>query len=55
MWPCHNDTAKTAQAFGEFGYTIETGFAAFEPFVRFAHINVRAFETRDSIAQVQAL
>lgn len=33
--------AGTFQAFGELGYTIETGAASFEPFINLAHVNVR--------------
>ena len=33
--------AGTFQAFGEFGYTLETGFASFEPFANLAYVNLR--------------
>jgi outer membrane autotransporter protein len=37
-----NYGAGTMQAFGELGYTIETGMARFEPFASVAHMRLKA-------------
>ncbi|MDM8346874.1 autotransporter domain-containing protein [Pseudochrobactrum sp. sp1633] len=48
--------AGTFQAFGELGYRIDTGIAAFEPFVNLAHVNLqtRGFSEQGGSAGLHA-